>query len=741
MNGLVDWVNPLQGTDSVLTFSHGNSLPLVGTPSAMTSWSLQTAEDPWFFHPRLRQLQGVRATRQPSPWIGDYGHFVLMPQTGRRMLPAGSRSSGYRIEHSVIRPHYLKVFLGRYETLLELTATPRCGFLKIAFPSDAAEKRLVLDVFKGESSIRIQSSGGRGRVTGFTRANAGGTTRNFAGYFVLDFDCPIVLEESGLFHKDKTFPETSAGTDEQLGAFMALKPRDGAPVCVRVGTSFISVERAERNLDAEIGGKSFEAVADETAGVWNDLLGRAEIEALSDEQRRTFYSCLYRALLFPRAMHEPDAAGKPQHFSPYTGRVESGVFYTDNGFWDTFRTVYPLYAVLYPERYAEILQGYLAHYRESGWLPRWPSPGDRNCMIGTHIDAVIADAVVKGIEGFDVATALEGMLKHARQEAPPNMGRPALREYIEKGYVPEDRTSHGVSSTLDYAYDDFCISQVAAKLGRHDVAAEMRKRALNYRNVFDPSVGFMRGRLASGAWVEPFDEFAWGGPYVEGSVWQCGWAVPHDPAGLIRLMGGDEAFAAKLDRMFTLPPTFHMGGYGGEIHEMTEMAAVDFGQYAHSNQPVHQVLYLYTAAGRPDRTQYWVRRVLAELYHSGPEGFCGDEDNGEMASWYVLGALGFFALCPGHPSYVLGSPALRRAVLHPRGRKELVIEAAGNSPEHLYVAGVELNGQSVRRTFLQHSELAGGGVLKFAMSREPVWNSVPDANDRPFSLLGPATNP
>jgi predicted alpha-1,2-mannosidase len=513
-----------------------------------------------------------------------------------------------------------------------------------------------------------------------------------------------------------------------------LKPLHGGVVNVRIGTSFVSIDQARLNLKRELGTVPFDRAVRRTAAVWENMLGRAEITTPDMEQKGTFYSCLYRALLFPRTWHEVDAVGRTFHRSPYDGKLHPGVMFADNGFWDTYRTVYPLYAILFPDQLGTILEGWVNGYRESGWLPKWPSPGERGGMIGSHIDAVIADACVKGIPGFDLAKAYEGMRKHATEVAGDRLGRTGLDAYLRKGFVPEQGNNHGVSCTLDYAYDDFCIAQVAAALGRDDDRRTMLRRAQNYRKLFDPRVGFMRGRTAGGEWVKPFDEFAWGGPYVEGSVWQCGWAVPHDPAGLIKLMGGDKQFVAKLDHMLSQPPRFNVVHYPYEIHEMTEMAAVDFGQYAHSNQPVHHVLYLYAAAGRPDRTQYWVRRVLNELYNSGPAGFAGDEDNGEMSSWYVLSSLGFYPLCPGTTQYVFGSPLFKRVVLHPPSGRDLTITAAGNGPATPYVKAVHINGKPTTHTYLDHRTIAAGGTLKFTMSHKPAWTRVPRAADRPFAL-------
>lgn len=729
--GLADLVNPLQGTDSDYGFSHGNCLPLVSRPFGMTSWCPQTDEGRWFFHPCHRKLQGIRATHQPSPWIGDYGHFVVMPQVGPRLLGAKARASTFRPNETETRPHYFRTHLGRYQTTLELTPTERCAFLRFTFPA-ADSARVLMEPFDGESSVQIDPR--RGRITGFTRAKSGGAPNNFACYFVAVFDRP--LARFATFQSDTIWENETERLGDRVGAFVEFETSAGEVLSLRVATSFISVEQAERNLEREIGERSFESIKHEAEAVWNEHLGRVRIEGATDRQRRTFYSCLYRALLFPRIWYERGADDLPVHYSPYDGQIHEGVLYADNGFWDTYRTVYPLLSLLFPERLTEIINGWVQAFKEGGWFPKWSSPGYRACMIGSHIDAVIADAYVKGVRDFDVEAAYEGLRKHAMEpgDAAGKYGRKGIEDYQTLGYVPADKIKSATSRTLDFAYDDFCIAQIAHALGKSDDHALLLSRAFSYRNVYDTAVGFMRGRNADGSWQAPFSPFAWGDPFVEGGAWQSTWAVAHDPAGLIALMGGKEAFAAKLDQMLALAPHFEVGSYGFEIHEMTEMACADFGQYAHSNQPVHHVLYLFTCAGQPWKTQHWVRRVLNELYSPDPDGFAGDEDNGEMAAWYVLSALGIYPLCPGHPTYVFGSPLFGKATLQlPQGRS-LVIEAHNNSLENVYVQQVQLSGETYSKTWVTHDQLVNYGHLTFTMGPQPATGQTFHDEDLPFSL-------
>jgi predicted alpha-1,2-mannosidase len=727
----VEHVNPLQGSDSQFDFSRGNCLPLTSLPWAFTNWCPQTDEGRWLFDRRSPRLQGFRATRQPSPWIGDYGHFTIMPQTGRRMLGATARSSHCR--ELVSAPHYLRADLTRYRTTLELAPTERCAVLRCAFPDDEPARVIVQP---GPGVALMTFNPYTATLSGFTRSTMGGAPPNFACYFVARFDQPPA--DWGLFVDGQQFPQERERVGERVGAYVEFVPL-GAPVVLRVATSFISLEQAELNLEREVGARSLEEVRDAAELVWREALGAVEIEGASDAQRRTFYTALYRSLLYPRAAYEHDEAGAPIHYSPYTGEVLPGVLYSDNGFWDTFRTVYPLLSLLFPRRLAEMIEGWVQCYREGGWLPTWSSPGYRACMIGTHLDAVIADAVVKGVRGFDAETAFQAVLKDCDEEGDPGgaFGRSGVTAFAERGYVPAGEYDAAAARTQEYAYTDFCAAQIAASLGSDGDARRLFARALNYRNVFDPVSGFMRARLGDGAWTEPFDPCAWDtDAYIEGSAWQYSWQVPHDPAGLIALHGGPERFAARLDEMLATEPYFRVGGYSAEIHEMTEMAAANFGQYAHSNQPVHHVLYLFACAGQPHKTQYWVRRILAELYT--PETLPGDEDNGEMSAWYVLSALGFYPLCVGHPSYVLGSPLFRRATVRLESGATLTIDAPENSAENVYVQGARWNGAEHRALWIGHEALVGGGTLSFAMGAEPRADLQLSPEDLPFSLSSEA---
>lgn len=726
--GLLQYVNPLQGTDSINKFSHGNTLPLVGTPWGMTDWSPQTCGDNntrWFFQYAVRKIVGFRATHQPSPWMGDYGHFMVMPETGPLVVGAEDRAADYDLQNSVYRPDYLRITLPRYGVTTELTASERCAVLRMSFKG-AREGRLLIDP-AGESSVEIV---GR-RFQGCTKAHSNPVAENYATYFVGELDRDI--SRSGTFAGGAEKEAERPTRGPRLGGYIEFDTAAKPVVEVRIATSHISLAQALRTLQAETQG-GFEAVRARTAANWETQLQRIAIEG-SDEQRRTFYTCLYRALKFPHRFHEIDEHGQTVHFSPWDGQVHLGVCYVDSGLWDTFRTQFPLFSIVYPERLGEIVEGWLNAYREGGWLPQWPSPGGFGGMVGTHADAMIADAMVKGIPGFDLQEAYAAIHKDAFgvRSNDRDGGRMGMKEYLALGYVPPKAAGDWISASLDFAYDDWCVAQGAKLLGQSDDYQALMARAQNYRKSWDPHVGFMRAKQADGSWAEPvFDEFAWGNGYCEGGPWQCSWAAQHDAAGMAELLGGQAGLAAKLDKLFATPPTFHPGGYHNVIHEMVEMAALKSGQWAQSNQPGFHHPYLYAAAGQPWKTEYWTRKACAEFYNAGPQGFIGDEDNGSAASWYLLSALGFYPLTPGHPSYVFTSPALTKAVIHLANGKTFTLLAPCNGPRNVYVQQRKLNGKEITSTWIAHGDIVAGGLLEVDLGEKPNERIVQDA-ELPYS--------
>ena len=695
-------VNILQGTDSNYYFSRGNALPIAAMPFGMAHWTLQSRSGtPWMFQPGDRRIQGLRCTHQLSPWLSDYGHAIFLPFSGEPKLEPDARSSSYRPEEAELHPYALRLNLLRYRADVELVATERCCVLTATF-ADSGPRGLLFEV-PGKSGT-MEPDAPRKAVRFASTANDGGVPDNFATYYVLQLSEPW-----------QNFEVREVGGN-RIGV-LRFEAGANRTIEARIATSFISFEQASRNLQQEAGSRPVPELLQRGKEAWNTALARIEIEGATDEQRRTFYSCLYRALLFPRTWHEPDENGNPRHFSAFNGKVMPGVMYADHGYWDVYRAWYPFMSVVFPERLGEILAAWVNAYSEGGWMPQFPAPGYRACMSGSLIDSLFADAIVKDISGFDRQHAYEGLRKHAMEPGDPSRGygRQGIEHYLKLGYLPANRVDQSVAETADAAYGDFCIGQIAAALGKRDDAELFRKRSENWRKIFDPQTRFFRGKKEDGSWLEPFDPFTWGSPYEEGAAWQHRWNVPHDVPGMIAAMGGDQATVAALEEMCTLPPRFNVGVYGQEIHEMSEMAALPFGQYMHNNQPVHNVLYLFAAAGRPDRTQYWVRRVLNEAYSAND--FCGDEDTGSMAAWYILSALGFYPLCPGKPEYTLGSPLFPRAVVHPGDGRKIVIEAPLNGPATPYASRVMVNEAEWRSGIIEHGTLTRGARIHFDMQK------------------------
>ncbi|WP_109489510.1 GH92 family glycosyl hydrolase [Occallatibacter savannae] len=689
----VDLANVLQGTDSTYAFSRGNTLPIAAVPFGMAHWTLQSeARSPWMFQPGARRLQGFRCTHQLSPWLSDYGQALFLPFSGETKPEPNASSSSWRPEDAALHPYSFKLSLLRYQLDAELVPTTRCASIS-GVNSSGMPSGFLIEVPKGAEPVDRDEANHTIRFK--SAINEGGVPANFATYYVVRFAAPWrALDVSA-----------AAGR-------LTIVARFGDPknIEARIATSFISFEQAQKNLDLELGTKPIDQIRSESKSDWAKHFERMQVEGGTDRQQRTFYSCLYRALLFPRTFHEPDDAGQPHHYSAYNGKIEPGVMYADHGYWDVYRAWYPWMSIVFPERLGEILQAWVNAYKEGGWLPQFPAPGYRACMTGSLIDSLFGEAAAKGIKGFDLAAAYDGLKKHATQPGDPDKGygRRGVEDYLKLGYCSVDHVDQAAAETVDAAYGDFCIAQVAKALGRDDDAAMFTKRSQNWKNIFDPKTSFFRGKHADGSWLEPFDEVQWGNPYVEGSAWQHRWDAPHDIDALFTAMGGKEKAAAALEKMLTMDPVFHVGVYGQEIHEMSEMAAVNFGQYDQGNQPDHHVLYLFALAGRPDRTQYWVRRVMDELY--SPDTFAGDEDTGAMAAWYLMSAMGIYAVCPAKPEYVLGRGYFPAMTVRVGEGKTLRIESTRSSS----TARASLNGKAIEGVLIPHAALSAGGRLTFA---------------------------
>ena len=643
----IPYVNIKQGTASISRFSNGNTLPLVQRPFGMAPFCLQSDMwgGRWFFHPDHPYAEGIRLTHQPSPWLGEYGTFLMMPQNDVISNNAPGAWSGYRVQDAVFRPDYLKVTFLRSNCTLELTPTDRGGAVRLTFHDNRPS---VLSFMPVDGNYTYHYNADTHTLIGTNDAKGSGVGVDFKAYLAVKFLGDVVDDEKVIIQSGKHTTNTHI-------------PLTSRTVEARIGFSYISEEMALSVIDRECGCRSFDEIRQESEDVWEEKLSRIEVTTETEDEMRTFYSCLWRTFLFPQKAYELDADGNPIHYVPATGEIKSGVRYTNNGFWDTARTVYPLFTLTAREEFAEMLDGFVNDYKESGWLPRWLGLGEIGCMPSTLIDGVIACAAINGIGKREtLETALEGMLHHANNESEnPIYGRNGALSYCKYGYVPRNEQKESVNLTLDAAYGDWCIATVAKVLGRDDLVDEYMARSKNYQNLFDPQTGFMRGRDTDGSMAEDFDPCTWGGEYTEGSAWQNSMFVPHDVEGLAALYGGKERFLAKLDELFATPPHYRVFGYGNEIHEMTEMASADFGQCAISNQPSFHLPFLYAALGEQEKTEYWVSKLCREAFSWSNDGFPGDEDNGTTSAWYILASLGMYPLCPGKKDMIRFQPLVK----------------------------------------------------------------------------------
>jgi predicted alpha-1,2-mannosidase len=731
-----DLVNPLMGTDSKPSLSNGNTYPAIARPWGMNCWMPQTGKmgSGWAYQYSADKIRGFKQTHQPSPWMNDYGQFALMPGTGRVKVDEDARASWFSHKAETARPYYYSVYLADYDLTTEITPTERAARFRFTFPrTDSAY--VVVDALDKGSYLKILPA--QNRIVGYTTRNSGGVPANFKNYFVIEFDHAFANPQ---LYNDKALANgVNELTAAHVLAAVSFRTRKGEQVNARVASSFISAEQAERNLQ-ELGSDDFDKVKAQGQTAWNQALGRVEIEGGSEEQRQMFYSCLYRALLFPRKFYELDTSGQPIHYSPFNGQVKPGYLYTDTGFWDTFRALFPLLNLLYPEENAKMQAGLANDYREGGWLPEWGSPGYRDVMVGNNSASVVAEAYLKGGRGYDINTLYEALTHGANNAGPLEaVGRAGVQYYNKLGYVPYDvKINESAARTLEYAYDDFAIAQLAKALGKPKKEIDLyTQRSQNYRKLFDKESGMMRGRNQNGTFQTPFNPFKWGDAFTEGNSWHYTWSVFHDVQGLMNLMGGPKPFVAKLDTLFTLPPVFDDTYYGSVIHEIREMQIANMGQYAHGNQPAQHVIYLYNYAAQPWKAQYWVRETLNRLYRPTPDGYCGDEDNGQTSAWYVFSALGFYPVCPASDQYVLGAPLFPKATLHLPGGHDVVLNAPTNSATNRYINNLTLNGQPYAHNWLSHAELLKGATLNFEMSAAPNKARGTQAADAPFSASKP----
>ena len=721
----VDYVNPLVGTLSDFELSSGNTYPVISRPWGMNSWTPQTGKmgDGWQYTYSAKKIRGFKQTHQPSPWINDYGQFSVMPMVGDSIIfDEDKRASWFSHKAEQAKPYSYSVYLADYDTEVEFAPSERAAAFSVKYgeQSTMQTRWLLVDAFDGGSSLRQLDAY---TLVGISRKNSGGVPSNFANYFVVHFTQPIAelktqttQDKQGLNH---SMVAVRLKTEERVQTFY-------------VASSFVSEEQALINLK-EVQGQSVKAIAEIGRAEWNKLLGRIAVKG-EEQKNRTFYSNLYRCLLFPRRFYELNQRGDTIHYSPYNGKVERGYMYTDTGVWDTFRALFPLINLVYPEEGAKMQEGMLSAYRESGFFPEWASPGHRDCMVGNNSASVVADAFLKGLGRVDTIELIKGLLKSTENRHPQikSTGRWGHEYYNKLGYIPCDvDINESAARTLEYAYDDWCIMQVLKRAKADSAQIQLFKnRSLNYRNLYDKSSGWMRGCTKQGDWEKPFSPYKWGGVFTEGNAIHYTWSVFHDVQGLIDLMGGDKAFINKLDTVFTMPPLFDNSYYGFTIHEIREMQIMNMGNYAHGNQPIQHMIYLYNYAGAPYKAQKRIREVMDRFYSDAPDGYCGDEDNGQTSAWYVFSALGFYPVTPAHQEYVIGVPYFKEVTLNlPSGKTVIKTTDVAQT----YIKQVERNGKPYKLNYIRYQDLLAGGLYTFYLDAKPSsWGSSVDS--RPYSM-------
>ena len=728
----VEWVNPLMGTASKPELSNGNTYPAIAVPWGMNFWTPQTGKmgNGWAYTYDADKIRGFKQTHQPSPWMNDYGQFAVMPVTGAKRFNQDARASWFSHKSETAKPYYYSVYLADADVTTEIAPTERAAQFRFTFPKSDASY-VVVDAFDKGSYVKILP--GQRKVIGYSTKHARGPLpKNFRNYFVIEFDQPFASTDT--WQGDKLAEGKLETEGEHSGALLGFKTAKGQKVHMRVASSFIGFEQAELNLKRELAQDDFDTTRAKGKAAWNKVLGQLQVEGGTVDQTRTFYSSLYRTVLFPNKMYELDAAGKPVHWSPYNGQVLPGRLFAGTGFWDTFRALYPFLNLVYPSINSEMQEGLANAFKEGGWLPEWSSPGYADIMVGNNSASVVADAWIKGVRGQDIETLWQALKHGANNEGPMTaVGRAGVKYYNELGYVPYDvGINENAARTLEYAYDDFTIYQLGKALGKPKSEIGIyAQRSLNYKKLFDPETGLMRGRKRDGSFQTPFNPFKWGDAFTEGNSWHYSWSVFHDVAGLADLMGGRKAFVDKLDMVFSLPPIYDESYYGSVIHEIREMQIANMGQYAHGNQPIQHMTYLYNYAGAPWKSQHWIRETMDRMYAPTPDGYCGDEDNGQTSAWYVFSALGFYPVTPGVNQYVVGTPLFKKATVKLENGRSFTVSARGDGR---YVDALRVNGRAVERNWLGHEELMGGARLDFSMSAKPNMKRGTREQDAPYSL-------
>ena len=729
----VDMVNPLTGTLSKFELSTGNNYPVIALPWGMNFWTPQTGKngDGWQYTYTADKIRGFKQTHQPSPWMNDYGMFSLMPITGEATFDEEKRASWFSHKAEIAKPYYYRVYLADYDITTEIAPTERAAMFRFTFPQEEMSY-VVLDAYDRGSYVQIQPE--KNRIVGYTTRNSGGVTKDFKNWFIIDFGSRS-FDYTSVTDSKEIFTDRKELKDNHTGAIVGFRTGHRDVITARVASSFISLEQAERNLN-ELGKKSFDEIASDGRKIWNDVLGRIQVEGGSEEQMRTFYSCLWRSLHFPRRFYEIDEKGNPIHYSPYNGQILPGYLFADTGVWDTFRCLFPFLNLVYPSMNEEMQAGLVNAYLESGYLPEWSSPGHRDCMIGQNSASVVADAYIKGIRVANQDKLWDAVTYGAHHHLDRSASGRVGHDYYDRlGYVPCNvGIGQNVARTLEYAYNDWSIYTLGKAMGKSEAElAPYKKAALNYANVYNPARKLMCGREEQGAFNADFVPENWSGEFCEGNSWHWSFCVFHDPAGLSKLMGGRDEMTEMMDSVFVLPSYLGLRSRG-MIHEMREMQVMDMGQYAHGNQPIQHMVYLYNWTGQPWKAQYWTREIMDKLYNPNADAYCGDEDNGQTSAWYVFSAMGFYPVCPGTKQYAMGSPLFQKILVKLENGKTIQIEAPNNNKQTRYVNDVKVNGKSVSRTWLEHDELTKGATIKFQMSSKPNKKRGTDEKDAPYSF-------
>ena len=707
------YADPFVGTGD-----HGHTFPGPTMPFGMVQLSPDTRLKGWDgcggYHYSDKVIYGFSHTHLSGTGCSDYGDVLLMATVGKPKFSNKQYSSPFTHANEKAAPGYYSVFLEKPKVKVELTVTKRTGLHKYTFPKSSSSN-IILDLthrdYAKQGEINIV---GNNEINGMRLSTA--WAKNQYVYFVIQFSKPF--KNSGIVKANVLTPNAKHDTGSFLKAYVSFETSEGEVIYAKVGISAVSVEGARKNLEAEQPGWDFDKLVADAKATWNSELSKIEVESADKSVMRTFYSALYHSMTPPNLYQDVD--GKYRGRDLKIHETKDFTYYTVFSLWDTYRAEHPLLTLIDRKRTLDFVKTFLTQYQQGGLLPVWElSSCETNCMIAYHCVPVITEAYMKGVAGFDANLALEAMKHSAMDE------RAGLGSFIKNGYIKHLDAVESVSKTLEYSYDDWCIAQFAKKMGKMDDYNYFIKRAQNYKNLFDPSTGFMRPKQES--FISPFDPFAVTHDYTEANAWQYSFYEPQDMNGEMKLLGGKEKLALMLDSMFHVPSKMHG-------HAQSDISGM-IGQYAHGNEPSHHLIYEYDYVGQPWKGQYMLRRVMNELYHDAPAGLSGNEDCGQMSAWYVLSAMGFYELCPGSDHYDIGSPIVDKAVIHFENGKTFTIKANNNLKGNVYINSVKLNGANYNKSYFNYTDIANGGELEFNMSAEPnkAWGS--GDNDVPVTKI------